>query len=390
MSKGNGYGGNMGPKLIVENYLIVYKVQRFKAILDVVNSVTDEVTLRIGPGGVKADLMDPSRVQLVQLELPPEFFDGYRFEEEHQVTFSLNAALKVMRTYKKDTEIAIALEESSLLFRSRVGGADVDKRIPLLEPFDDEVPIPKITYTSRALINIPTLLTLVTDTTLISDTFSLKVTGDLIHVGANGAAGAYDGTLEKGCDGLITIRAEKESIAIYTASYLMNILKDLNKITDTVDVSINTDAPIRLIPDLPCGRITVYLAPCKEYGSPTDVTLGFESVTWIPRPTLVYHVGDIPAPPAPEPIPEVPPEPFEPEVPQAIPHEDPEPEIPGAEEIPAEVPVPHEDPAETVIEELPQAPAIDPWILHAARVKYYRDNPGIYEAPTPEQLQNYL
>jgi len=391
----------MGTKTIVENYLTVYKVQRLKAILDVINTFTDEVTLTIGPGGVKADIMAPDRFRLIQLELPDSFFDGYRFEEEHRVTFNLKQALKVMRTYRKDTEIAIALEESSLLFRSRVGGADVDKRIPLLEDPEEETLIPKIAYTSTALVNIPTLLTMVTDTTLISDSCSFKITDDLIHIGANGDAGAYDGTLDRGAVELITIRAEKENVAIYSAHYLMESLKDLNRITDAVEVSINTDAPIRLSPDLPCGRIAVYLAPCREYGStPTDVTLGFESVTWIPRPTLVYHKGDIPAPHAPEPAPEVPPEPFELEVPRAIPHEDPEPEIPepapvdvedpGAEEIPAEVPVPHEDPAETVIEELPQAPVIDPWILHEARVKYYRDNPGVYEAPALEQLQPYL
>jgi hypothetical protein len=180
-----------------------------------------------------------------------------------------------------------------------------------------------------------------------------------------------------------------------------------------VEISLSTNTPIKLGAELLDGSLDFYLAPCND-GNNTPQELGAESVHWDPKPILVYHPGDTPAPidyKVPEPVP------VDVEDPEVIPPEDPKPyiceypsceaEIPEAEGVrledgetilcadhaeivEAEVPVPHEDPAESVIEELPQAPAIDDWTLRGARIQYYRDNPGVYETPTPEQLQPYL
>lgn len=349
-----------------------------------INTVADEARLFFTPEGLTHSSMDPGRVVLINLALPARCFDDYHFIDEYAVTFNLKDAIKQLRSVNKKTGLTVVLEDAGLLFRLKDHGRDgampraVDKRIQLLDDRDEETPTPKIFFKSRARIIAESLKETLKDMRLVSDVMSIKIDGDILHIGAHGNNFSADSEYERGADDLLEIRAEEPSTSIFTIDYLSNILNTVTKISETVEISLSTNMPIKLGAELLDGSLDFYLAPCND-GNNTPQELGAEAVHWDPKPILVYHPGDTPAP-------------VDYKVPEPVPVDAVDVEDPGAEDIPAEVPVedPIEIPLETVIEELPQAPAIDPWTLREARVKYYRDNPGVYETPAPEQLIPYL
>lgn len=424
MSNRNEYGGNMQQ---VDSCFMVTgsRVQTLIEVFRAINVIADEVRIFFKPEGLEYSGMDPSHILMADLNLPANFFDTYRFSAPMAITISLKNLIKQLRGVGKNDELTASIEDGRLLLKvldylkKGTKPRAVEKRVPLLEDPGDETPKPKIFFKARARIIAESLKETLKDMVLVADNMSILIDGEILHIGAHDNNFSADSEYERGADDLLDIRAEEPSLSAFTTEYISRILNAVSKLSEVVEISVSNNTPIKISAELTKGVLDFYAAPCLNRDGSSLGNLGAESVTWDPKPILVYQKGDTPAIEALAiKVPELAPHLCEypgcaAEIPEAegvrledgetilcaehaeiveaeipIPPEDPEPvpvdvEDPGADELPAEAP------QKTVIEELPQAP-IDDWTLHSARIQYYRNNPGVYEAPTPEQLQPYL
>jgi DNA polymerase III sliding clamp (beta) subunit (PCNA family) len=67
---------------------------------------------------------------------------------------------------------------------------------------------------------------------------------------------------EKGSDDLIDLKAEEDSSATFTLSYLNEIANAAGSSSEVATIELSTDMPIKMDFELPKGKLVYYLAPC--------------------------------------------------------------------------------------------------------------------------------
>ena len=133
--------------------------------------------------------------------------------------------------------------------------------MPILEPLDEEVPQPKILFKSSARILTQSLRRAIRDAGLVSEHVKIEVADDMLKMSAVGDIGSAFSDWERGADELLELKAEEDSGATFTLSYLRDIINSAGVSTEVATLELTTDMPIRMDFELPQGKLVYYLAP---------------------------------------------------------------------------------------------------------------------------------
>ena len=134
--------------------------------------------------------------------------------------------------------------------------------MPIMEPLDEEVPQPKIFFKSKARLLTTSLRNAIRDANLVSEHVKVTVEGEMLKVSALGDMGSAVSEWEKGSDDLLELKAEEDSSATFTLSYLNEITNAAGSSGEVVTIELSTDMPIKMDFELPKGKLVYYLAPC--------------------------------------------------------------------------------------------------------------------------------
>jgi len=145
--------------------------KRFREYLEVIATITEEPTLVFSPDGLTVDALDPSHASMINLTLPPGYFDSYHVAATEKFSVSLPKLLKGLGkinkndymfrlTYDYDTEIKevasknligqdtqettltqIKINENVVL--TLISDINRVKTFPCLEPLEEELPSPR-------------------------------------------------------------------------------------------------------------------------------------------------------------------------------------------------------------------------------------------------------
>ena len=233
-------------------------------LLGCVAVLKEEVNIKFNDSGLSISTMDPTNVAMVELELPPSFFDGYRVGGEEKICVNLKEVLaRGFRRPDKGEDLFITkdIEKNQLVLKYRRGGTDRAKFFPLLEPIDEEVPVPKIIFNAKVHMFIDELCRVVND--IAANQSHIDVTINDKGISFSGKGDYEENTfIGKGADSVIEIKCEEESKTTYTSEYLVEILRNAKKVSEIVSIELSTDMPIKIEPELPRGRLVYHLAPC--------------------------------------------------------------------------------------------------------------------------------
>ena len=124
------------------------RIDTFRNLVKALSVIVDEGTFNIDEAQMKLLAMDPSHVAMVDFELPSEFFDKYTCQGEPRLSLNMGEFLKFLDRVDRDELVAIKLdkERARLIIRCTRGGHTRRFAIPILEPFDEEVPQPNIFF----------------------------------------------------------------------------------------------------------------------------------------------------------------------------------------------------------------------------------------------------
>jgi len=267
----------------------VYNPQHFKALLEAVGTIAEEVNVKATYEGLRILTMDTSHVAMVDLQLPARYFDSWKVTNsaDTPLIFSMNIKNTIKNAIPKVTKKdAVSL---SLVSTSKTAdGAPCDHapewvvtgkfntqtkhRMPYLEPTDDEVPEPKLFFKAKARI-LTEALNVAIQNIASSEHVKLTIDDELdtdanyriprLTVSAAGYAGAQEETqFRKGDDAVVEIRKEEDTHATYTLSILQAILKKAGKASEVTTLELTTDTPLKIDAELPLGTLVYHLAPC--------------------------------------------------------------------------------------------------------------------------------
>ena len=133
--------------------------------------------------------------------------------------------------------------------------------MPILEPLDEEVPQPKILFRSSARILTQSLRQAIRDADLVSEHVKIEVADDMLKMSAVGDIGSVYSDWERGADELLELKAEEDSGATFTLSYLKDIVDAAIVSSESATLELTTDMPIRMDFEIPQGKLVYYLAP---------------------------------------------------------------------------------------------------------------------------------
>ena len=241
----------------------VSSIEPFRNLVKALAAVVDEGCFNVDESRIRLLAMDSSRVALVDFELPGEFFDGYRCDGEQRIFIKIDEFLKFLDRVEKDERVKISLDEerARLVIRCIRQGHSRRFTMPILEPLDEEVPQPKILFKSSARILTQSLRRAIRDADLVSEHVKIEVADDMLKMSAIGDIGSAFSDWERDADELLELKAEEDSGATFTLSYLRDIINAVSISSEVATLELTTDMPIRMDFELPQGKLVYYLAP---------------------------------------------------------------------------------------------------------------------------------
>jgi len=245
------------------------KISDAKLLRDMITAIStlvDEATFNITPEGIKLRAMDPSRVAMIDFEMPKTIFDEYTADTPTKMCINITELLKLLRRTSKDESVELALDEKTGRLNVGIKGKyDRTFNMPTLEATEEEVPTPKVTFNVRAKATTEGLNEAIQDVLLVSDHVRVEMDNEKMTMRATGDLMGATVELKKGSDALLDLEAKEPSKATFSLSYLSEIIKTAAATSDVATLEFSTDMPIRIDFQQPKeGKLTFYLAPRIE------------------------------------------------------------------------------------------------------------------------------
>jgi proliferating cell nuclear antigen len=239
-------------------------VEPLRNLIKAISVVVEEGSFRIDEGQMRLLAMDPSHVAMVDFELPKEFFDRYSAEGEVRLSMNMRELLKFLDRVERGEQLKIRLDEeqSRVILECRRGGHIRTFTLPLIEPMEEEVPSPKIFFKSSARLLTQSLRRAIRDAALVSEHVRIEMTPKELRIQASGEAGSVSSVWEMGADDLLELKAQEDSRATFTISYLQDMINAAAMSSEVTSIELSTDMPIKMNFQLPQGKLIYYLAPC--------------------------------------------------------------------------------------------------------------------------------
>ncbi len=245
------------------------KVADARFLRDVINAILtliEEATFHVSPDGIRLRTLDPSKVAMVDFELPKEAFDEYVCSERVKIGVNLSELLKLLKRAGRDEYVELSFDKKSGRLKvSLMGKYARTFNMPTLEAEEEEVPTPRVTFNVKAEMRAGGLNKAIEDASLVSDHVKLEADDEKLILRATGDLMGAIVELKKGSEALLNVEAIESSKATFSLNYLSEIVKAASATSDVVTLEFSTDMPIKLDFKQPKGgKLVYYLAPRME------------------------------------------------------------------------------------------------------------------------------
>ena len=236
------------------------------AWLKLLETINEEMTLLFNSEGISSRTMDASHVEMLKATIPCSLFDEFKVDdgEELSLTFSVIEFRKVLEQFDmKRDNITIMHDEKKAKLVVKAKRTDERVRqfsVNLLEAMDEEVPDPKITYSSKAQLVLEDFREALTAANMYTENVVLQMAEGAdpwLRVEGNGDKGDYWDEIHP-----ISSNSKEHSKATFTMSYLMELVKALKPLSESITLNMSTDMPLNIDVGLEAGKLELWLAPC--------------------------------------------------------------------------------------------------------------------------------
>ncbi|RLF81037.1 DNA polymerase sliding clamp [Thermococci archaeon] len=238
--------------------------KEFADLIDTASNLIDEAAFKIAEEGISMRAMDPSRVVLLDLNLPASIFSKYDLDGEETVGVNMDHFKKVLKRGKGKDILVLRKGEENFLEITLEGTAKRTFRLPLIEVEELELDLPELPFTVKAVILGEVLKEAVKDASLVSDSIKFIAKENEFVMRAEGETQEVEIKLTLEDEGLLDLNVEEETKSAYGVSYLADMAKGIGK-ADEVVLRFGNEMPLQM--DYPIrdeGRLTFLLAPRVE------------------------------------------------------------------------------------------------------------------------------
>jgi len=236
----------------------------WKNIIESVSTLVEEGVFIADPSGVRFRAMDPSRVAMVDLELPKDVFESYECTKEVPLGINFEDMKNIMRRTGAGEKLELEKEEEARL-RIRFRGKTARTfSLPLLDLGKEDLSAPKISFNVTVKVPSATLQEAIKDAEVVSDFVRITAEGGELKISASGDRGDVDVVISKESGEILSMETKEAAHALYSLAYLSKMMV-ASGLSEIAALSFSTDMPLRLDFNLASGgRMIYYLAPRME------------------------------------------------------------------------------------------------------------------------------
>lgn len=237
----------------------------WKNIIESVSTLVEEGVFMVDPSGVRLRAMDPSRVAMVDMELPKAAFESFECSAETPVGVNFEDLKNIMKRAGSSEKLELEKgdEEARLKIRYR-GKTSRMFSLPLLDLSKDEPSAPRIPFNVTIKTPASTLSEAIKDAEVVSEFVKITVEEGQLRIGGSGDRGEVDVVITKESGELLSMEMKEPAHALYSLTYLSKMMV-ASSLSEIASLMFSTDMPLRLDFSLVSGgKIVFYLAPRME------------------------------------------------------------------------------------------------------------------------------
>lgn len=237
----------------------------WRSVIESISTLVEEGVFIADPTGIRLRAMDPSRVAMVDMELPKTSFESYECSGEMPIGVNFDDMKNIMKRAGANEKLELERMEKEARLKIRFKGKTTRTfSLPLLDMGKEELSVPRISFLATVKLPAATLMDAIKDAEVVSDFVKISAEDEKLTITASGDRGEVEVEITKDSGELLSVELKESAHALYSLTYLskMMVASDLSEIAILM---FSTDMPLRLDFNLPSGgRIVYYLAPRME------------------------------------------------------------------------------------------------------------------------------
>jgi proliferating cell nuclear antigen len=209
--------------------------------------------------------MDPSRVAMVDMDLPKAAFEAFECAAETPIGVNFEDMKNIMKRAGSNEKLELekADDEARLKIRYR-GKSSRTFSLPLLDLSKDELSAPRIPFNATIKMPAGSLMEAIKDAEVVSDFVKITADEGKIRINASGDRGEVDVLITKESGEVLSMELKEGAHALYSLTYLSKMMVASSQ-SEIASIMFSTDMPMRLDFNLASGgKIVYYLAPRME------------------------------------------------------------------------------------------------------------------------------
>lgn len=238
--------------------------KEFADLIATASNLIDEAAFKFTEEGISMRAMDPSRVVLIDLNLPESIFSKYEVEEPETIGINMDQFKKILKRGKAKDTLILRKGDENFLEITFEGTAKRTFRLPLIDVEELELELPELPFTAKVVLLGEVLKEGIKDASLVSDAIKFIAKENEFTMKAEGETNEVEIRLTLEDEGLLDLEVEEETKSAYGIRYLSDMVKGIGK-ADEVILRFGNEMPLQMeymIRDE--GRLTFLLAPRVE------------------------------------------------------------------------------------------------------------------------------
>ena len=237
----------------------------WKNVIDSISTLVEEGVFIADPSGIRLRAMDPSRVAMVDMELPKATFESYDCAVEMPIGVNFGDMKNIMRRTGSNEKLELEKldDEARLKIRFK-GKSSRTFSLPLLDLGKEELSAPRISFNATLKIPATVLMEAIKDAEVVSDFVKVVAEDGQMKISASGDRGEVDVVITKESGELLSVELKEGAHALYSLTYLSKMMA-ASSLSEIAVLMFSTDMPMRLdFNPSNGGKIVYYLAPRME------------------------------------------------------------------------------------------------------------------------------
>lgn len=224
--------------------LLMAEPRFLKESVNILSELVNEVTFKVSKEKIELLAMDPANVAMVDFKLLAPAFVEYDVKKPCSLSVSLEGLKAILRRSKPTDAVQLTLDEDrNRLNIDLVGDTKRSFTLSLLNIDENEVNIPKLTYSAKVEVQASKLDEAVEDMNVIAESVAFVAESGKFLVKSE--SNLSDAKVDLSGPETNVELSEDKAAAKYSLEYLKKMVAG-SKVADKVTVQFGNDYPLRI------------------------------------------------------------------------------------------------------------------------------------------------